>query len=342
LDRHWTKLYQTGSMVGPAADTPAVSLTKGCVAMAMTDPALAQLMVHVSPHLPVFHEWIQGSLATGYWPLLALIAAAMLASIAAASIGARREAELARLRSDFVSNISHELRMPLAQILMSADTLRFARARSQADYVREADSIVRETHRLKGLVENALSFSRIEHHNMHVTPQPVHLRQEIEEALGILATLATGSHTTINVMAPAELQALFDRDAFRQVLYNLIENAIKYGPPGQTVQVGAARSDDAPGSIRVWVDDEGPGIPAGDESVIFEPFVRLERERTVGIAGSGWGLAVVRHLVDQHGGRIWAEPGPRGRGSRFVVEIPEAIGRRNGSIVSGKYLDSDT
>jgi signal transduction histidine kinase len=337
LDRHWTKLYQTGPMVGPAADTPSVSLSKGCVAMAITDPALAQLMVHVSPHLPVFHEWIQGSLATGYLPLLALIAAAMLASIAAASIGARREAELARLRSDFVSNISHELRMPLAQILMSAETLRFARTRSHADHDREADSIVREAHRLTGLVENALSFSRIEHHNMHVAPRPVDVREGIDEALGTLATLATGSQATISATTPQEVHALIDRDAFRQVLYNLIENAIKYGPPGQTIHVGAARSEDTPGWIRIWVDDEGPGIPAGDHDVIFEPFVRLERDRTVAIAGSGLGLAVVRHLVDQHGGRIWVEEGSRGKGSRFVVEIPEATSARNANGASAHY-----
>jgi signal transduction histidine kinase len=335
LDNHWTTLYQSGPLVGPAADTPSVSLSKGCVAMAIADPALARLMIHVSPHLPVFQQWIQGTLATAYLPLLALIAAAMLASIAAAGIGARREAELARLRSDFVSNISHELRMPLAQILMSAETLRFARTRSQADHDREADSIVREAHRLTGLVDNALSFSRIEHHNLRVAPQPVDMREEIDEALGALATLATGSRATLSVTAPAEIHALIDRDSFRQVLYNLIENAIKYGPPGQEIHVGAARSDAAPGWTRVWVDDQGPGIPIGDQAVIFDPFVRLERDRTLGIAGSGLGLAVVRHLVDQHGGRIWVESGSRGKGSRFVVEIPDATGARNGSHVSG-------
>jgi signal transduction histidine kinase len=322
LDGHWTTLYQTGPLVGPSADTPAVSLSQGCVAMALPEPALANLMIHVSPRLPVFHEWITGSLAAGYFPLLALIGAAMLASITAAGIGAAREAELARLRSDFVSNISHELRMPLAQILMSAETLQFARTRSPADHEREAESIVRETHRLTGLVENALSFSRIEHHNVHPTPEPLDLREAIDQALAALTPLAAGSRATMCVTAPSGVLAWIGRDALRQVLYNLIDNAIKYGPSGQAILVAVDAPSESPGRIRLAVDDQGPGITRGSETAIFEPFVRLVRDRTSGIAGSGLGLAVVRHLVGQYGGRIWVEAGSRGAGSRFVVELP--------------------
>jgi signal transduction histidine kinase len=318
FDSHWTKLYQNGVM----PDTPVVSMAKGCVAMAITDPALGLLMVHVGPNPAVFQRWIHESLAEGYWPFLTFIAAAMLASMIAAILGARREAELARLRSDFVSNISHELRMPLAQILMSGETLRLGRTRSPAQQGGEVDSIVREARRLTGLVENALSFSGIEHHTIQLNPRPVPLHELIADTIAGMRTLADGAQATIRGAVADDVVALIDPNRFRQVLYNLIDNAIKYGPPAQEILVGANESTVAPGWIRVWVDDTGPGVPSGEQSAIFEPFVRLERDCRNGIAGSGLGLAVVRDLVNQHGGRIWAEGGHRGVGSRFVVEIP--------------------
>jgi signal transduction histidine kinase len=316
VDARWTTLYQTGPLADTAMSAP------GCVALGGTEPGLALMMLHVSPRLQVYNRWVQNGLAESYLPFLAALVLAMLASVVAAVLGAQREAELARLRSDFVSSASHELRMPLAQILLSGETLRAGRTRSQAEHNREANSIVREAHRLTGLVENALFFSRIEHHNLQIVPQLVPLHDFVADTIAGVQLLAKGCEVTMLNAVPPALCAPLDTDAFRQVLFNLFENAIKYGPPGQEIVVGADASTAGRGQVCVWVEDEGPGVPPRDSSRVFQPFVRLDRDRNVGIAGSGLGLAVVKHLVDQHGGRVWIEPGRRGVGSRFVVELP--------------------
>jgi signal transduction histidine kinase len=272
--------------------------------------------------MPVYNQWIENGLVASYVPSLGVILAAMVASMAAAILFARREAELARLRSDFVSNVSHEMRMPLAQILLSGETLQLGRTRSQAEYNGEADSIVREAHRLAGFVDNVLSFSRIEHNNVQVTPQPIDLYGVVDETIATARTLANGRAVTVTSTIARDVDAFVDPDALRQVLYNLLENAIKYGPVGQRIIVGAAPSTTVADRIEVWVDDEGPGVPVHATSAVFEPFVRLDRDRDAGIAGSGLGLAVVRFIIEQHGGRVRIEPGSRGRGTRFVIEIP--------------------
>ena len=115
-----------------------------------------------------------------------------------------------------------------------------------------------------------------------------------------------------------ELVALVDASAFRQLLLNLLDNAVRYGPPGQMVTVGAARADDR---ARIWVDDEGPGVPAQDRERIWIPFVRATRARDAARSGSGLGLAVVRELTRLHGGDARVETSPRG-GARFIVELP--------------------
>jgi signal transduction histidine kinase len=318
LDSHLTTLYQTGPMADTTRGSP------GCVAMAGTDPALALLMIHISPPAQVYERWVRGSLAESYLPFLAIIIAAMLASVAAAIISARREAELAKLRSDFVMSISHELRMPLAQILMSGEMLRFGRARTEAQHDREAGSILREAKRLTGLVENALLFSRIEHRNIKVWPQTIELGPLVDEAIEGFRTLIDGASISITTAVPPDIWVYVDPQSLRQVLYNLIENAVKYGPATQEIIIGAVTSGDL-ASILLYVDDQGPGISPNEASAVFEPFVRSKRHRNVGIAGSGLGLAIVRHLVSQNGGKIWIEASSRGTGSRFVAELQLAL-----------------
>ena len=120
------------------------------------------------------------------------------------------------------------------------------------------------------------------------------------------------------VAAPADV----DADALHQIVLNLVDNAVKYGPPGQTITLGTA-VDETNGHrvTRLWVDDEGPGIPATDRDRVWRPFVRLERDRRSETAGTGIGLAVVQELVHQHGGHAWVETNARG-GTRVVVELP--------------------
>ena len=112
--------------------------------------------------------------------------------------------------------------------------------------------------------------------------------------------------------------ASVDRGAVRQVLLNLMDNAVKYGPAGQTIQVGLAAAD---GTARITVQDQGPGIPPRERERIFAPFVRLKRDADSAVAGSGIGLAVVAQLAALHGGRALVEEAAGG-GGRFVVELP--------------------
>lgn len=315
LDTRQTPLYQTGPMADTASTAP------GCVGMTRPEAGLAFIMLHVSPPLPVFDQWTADSMATSQLPFLGAITVGMLLCVGAAAVAARREADLARLRSDFVSSISHELRMPLAQILISGETLSLGRTRSQAERDDAADAIVREAQRLTGLVDNALFFSRIEHHNVRVMLRPVELSQLVDETAMGVARIAQGAEATVANNVPHGLYAMLDCGAFRQVLYNLLENAIKYGPLGQTVVVGAAPSGASPDRVRIWVEDEGPGIPKRYESRIFEPFVRLERETSMHVTGSGLGLSVVKYIVSRHDGHVWIERGRRRTGSRFVVDV---------------------
>lgn len=233
-----------------------------------------------------------------------------------------RTAGRAHRQSDVLSHVAHELRMPIAQILLSGETLRLGRTRSQTERDLEADTIIREAHRLRRLVENVLSFSRIAHRNAPITRRKIDLHDVIEETIESARPLADARSAIITRTIPEDVDFFADPDGLRQVLYNLLENAIKYGPPGQRISVGVVPSSTITDGLEVWVDDEGPGVPPQVERVIFEPFVRLDRDRKAGIAGSGLGLAVVRSIVQQHGGCVKIEPGLRGHGARFVVEMP--------------------
>ncbi len=314
-DQNWRPLYATG----PMPDT-----ISGCLGFAIPDPALAGVWIDFGPLPHTWESWVGKTLIFSRAPLLMILLGAVLLCGAAAAFTAQRDAEMAALRSDFVTSISHELRMPLAQILLAGETLSLGRTRSQAERDDAADAIVREAQRLSGLVDNVLFFSRIEHHNVQVTPAPANIADVVADIVGCVAPLAAGARASVNATVPTDVVAMLDRSAFRQVLYNLLDNAFKYGTPDQSVFIGVTVPPSAPDRVQVWVEDQGPGIPRGQESAIFEPFVRLDRETEKAVAGSGLGLAVVRHLVISQGGKIWVEHPASGRGSRFVIELMRA------------------
>jgi signal transduction histidine kinase len=142
----------------------------------------------------------------------------------------------------------------------------------------------------------------------------------VREVLEAFAPLAAARQVDVRVNLDDDVIADVDRGAMRQVLINLLDNAVKYGPSGQTISVGLARGEDEH-SARIWVEDEGPGIPTTERGKIWEPFHRLDRDANSAIAGSGIGLALVRNLTVAHGGRVLVDDGAAG-GSRFTIEIP--------------------
>ena len=244
----------------------------------------------------------------------------MAGLVAVAILQLRREHELARLRAEFTTSVSHELRTPLAQILLYGETLILERTRSERERRSAAEVIVREARRLMHLVENTLHFARSERQLIELKPEAVSLASLTREILVTFAPLAWAAEVTLHEELEEGASVLIDRDAFRQVLLNLLDNAVKYGPPGQTVTVRLGREGHR---VRLVVEDQGPGVPLAERERIWAPFVRASVAQGARGAqtGTGIGLAVVRDLVVRHGGRAWVESAPGG-GARFIVELP--------------------
>ncbi len=243
-----------------------------------------------------------------------LSVAAALSLVAVGQI--RREGELARMRGDFVDSISHELRTPLAQMRLYLETLRLGRFTTEAQRARSLDNVERETRRLGQLVERVLRFSRLGRDDDGARAS-VDVGDEVARIVGEFAPLAAARRAQLAVDAAPVPVLRLRPSALRHVLLNLLDNAVKYGPAGQTVRVRLRHAD---GAVRLEVTDEGPGVPAAERESVWRPY---QRGRTVGhTAGSGIGLAVVRDVAQQHGGRAFVEATPDGRGATFVVVLP--------------------
>jgi signal transduction histidine kinase len=242
-----------------------------------------------------------------------LLLAAAMSVVAVVQI--RRETELAGLRADFVSSVSHELRTPLAQIRLYLETLRLGRASTPAQRDWSLGHIERETTRLGYLVENVLRFSRLG----RVDAPPTTEVNVADEAVRIVEefrplALVRRSQLTIetDITPPVQLRP----DALQRLLVNLLDNAVKYGPAGQTIRVDVGTEGN---NVRISVSDEGEGVAERDRELIWRPFARGSASSAA--AGSGIGLTIVRDVATQHGGSTWVERAPGG-GARFVVTIP--------------------
>jgi signal transduction histidine kinase len=148
---------------------------------------------------------------------------------------------------------------------------------------------------------------------LRIAARPADVGALVQDAI---ESFASAAKFVTNIEAGA--MATVDEDGIRQIVLNLLDNAVKYGPEGQTIRVSVKRTNE---NIHISVEDEGPGIPSRQRKRIWRRYVRLGRERTRAIAGAGIGLAVVRELVVLHEGRAWCEAAESG-GARFVVEIP--------------------
>jgi signal transduction histidine kinase len=231
----------------------------------------------------------------------------------------RRETEVARLKSDFVANVSHDLKTPLSVIRMFGETLELGRVTDEARRREYYQVITRESERLSRLIENVLDFSRIEGGRRTYDIAPTAVEPLIQETLEAFAyPLAQGGFKVEIDLAPDLPEVPMDRAAVGQALANLVDNAIKYSGEGTSLRVAAGGLD---GGLALSVTDEGLGIPREEQTKIFEKFYRVGRSETQGRRGSGVGLALVRHVAEAHGGRVSVESRP-GAGSRFTVWLP--------------------
>ena len=303
------EVYRTGRPLAPS----------GFVSKDTLDPRFGGLVFELALRPDIASRLVVGGLPRSRLPLLMGLLGLAAALVAVALLQLRRQEELARLRTDFVSGVSHELRTPLAQIRLFAELLRKGQLPTVEEQVRSAEIIDEEAQRLGYLVENVLNFSRGEHDAQQVALRPVELAREVRGAVEAFAPLARARRATLRADVEPGLLVYADGRALRQVLFNLFDNAVKYGPPGSTVTVGAAAAGE--GKARLWVDDEGPGVPPAERDRVWAPYYRMRRDSETAVGGSGIGLAVVRELVALHGGRAWFEGAPSG-GARVVIELP--------------------
>jgi signal transduction histidine kinase len=226
-----------------------------------------------------------------------------------------------RARSDFVTTASHELRTPLAAVYGAARTLRRTDIEIPAEQRdRFLEIIVSETERLTAIVSQILLAGQLEEGRVDVSTSATDLRALAESALDSARLRAPERIELRLEQDGAPAVAIADEDKLRQVLVNLLDNAIKYSPDGGDV---AVELDGGHGRVRLTVRDRGLGIPPGEQERIFEKFYRLDPALTRGVGGSGLGLFISRELVARMGGSLTVRSQP-GEGAAFVVDLPAA------------------
>jgi signal transduction histidine kinase len=232
------------------------------------------------------------------------------------------ERALEQIRQDLVATVSHELRTPLAAIFGSAVTLNRDDLELQHD-IRERllNVIVDESARLTTIVNDLLLASQLDAGRLEVQIESCDARALAEGVVGAARThLPEGIRVELEPVAHDVPPVSADEALLRQVLDNLLDNAVKYSPGGGDVRLSVESADDV---VRFRVADEGLGIPAAEHGRIFEKFYRLDPDMSGGIGGTGLGLYIARELVRRVGGRIWVKAN-EGGGSIFYVELPAA------------------
>ena len=327
--------YPTGlrDAVSPAASDDAV-WRSGFVATRAIEGPDGGFTVEVAVPERVGRRYVEAAMPSGSERLmLGGVLLLGLGFAAAAALGLRRQYKLAEARRTFVAAVSHELRTPLAHVNALSETLLLGRAESPEQAQRWLRAIHREGRRLSVLTENVLLHARGERRGIRAAPQWTDLGAVVHDAVSLVEAQAQARSARIVVVGTAvdgtvgSARGWVDAAAVRQIVINFIENALKFGPDGQTVTVtlDLERSPASGGAgdlLRLSVDDEGPGVPPADRDRIWQPFVRLA-EGGSAPAGTGLGLSVVRQLVSELGGR-WSVVDVPGRGTRFRVELPLA------------------
>lgn len=255
--------------------------------------------------------------STAFFLLLVVILVGLVATYRLV----RRETEMARLKADFVANVSHDLKTPLSLIRMYGETLEMGRLPDEAKRQEYYRVITRESERLSRLIDNVLDFSRIEGGRRTYDIAPTAVEPLVRETLHAFGYVLAQQGFKVEVAVASDLPEVpMDAEAVGQALANLVDNAIKYSRERKVIRVGADVRD---GRLALSVADEGIGIPPEEQSRIFEKFYRVGQSETQGRRGSGVGLALVRHIAEAHGGQVTVESRP-GAGSRFTLWLPLA------------------
>lgn len=230
-----------------------------------------------------------------------------------------QEHRVEQIRKDFVANVSHELKTPLTMIKGAVETLQELSGSEDETRSRFQEMIESHTDRMIAIIEDLLSLARIEQSEATTLPrQEISVGDLLKEAASAAEPLARERSATIEMEAPGALWAPVHPPLLIQALTNLIDNAVKYGEPGGTVTLRAAKEEEG---IRLEVEDRGWGIPLREQERIFERFYRVDRSRSRNRGGTGLGLSIVRHVALIHGGRVSVVSTP-GEGSTFTIHVP--------------------
>jgi two-component system sensor histidine kinase SenX3 len=226
---------------------------------------------------------------------------------------------LDEVRRDFVANISHELKTPIGAVGLLAEALQAAS--DDPDQVRRfAKRLTKEADRLARITQEIIELSRLQAADALTSPHVVEIDHVVALAIDQNRVAAESSRVTIVSGGDAGAEVYGDEPLLAVALHNLIANAIQYSPKGSRVGVGVSNAD---GIVEIAVTDQGIGIPDDELDRVFERFFRIDPARSRHTGGSGLGLSIVKHVVQNHGGdiRVWSQPG---NGSTFTIRLPEA------------------
>jgi signal transduction histidine kinase len=257
--------------------------------------------------------------------LILISLAAVVAGLLAAWRAFGEQQRLNALKTNFVSSVSHELRTPIASVRMMAEELCDMAAPDVLKSRQYHGFMAQECRRLTGLIENVLDFARMDQGRKTYDFEPTNLLQLVESTARTWGRYAADKSVRLSTSCAQDTQEIeADGQALQQVLANLLDNAIKYSPKGALVEVGVEpRLGDTgePLGVRIWIQDQGPGIPLEEQTRIFDRFYRSGSELRRETQGVGLGLAIARGIVEAHHGQIEVSSTPP-NGSRFIVDLP--------------------
>ncbi len=249
-------------------------------------------------------------------------------------VAAERERRLAALKSEFVANVSHELKTPLSLVRMFSELLATGRVQDEDKRQRYLSIIMRESERLSALIENVLDFARAERGKVAYHFEAADLGEVVTRAVDVYRYRVEREGMSIEVaIAPDLPPTTLDERALELALVNLMDNAIKYAKEGGLIRVEVGMRGAR--TMEVRLSDRGPGIPKEEQRRIFERFVRGKGARDGQVRGSGIGLALVQHIARSHGGQVWVES-ELGKGSTFRFTIPAKGANPTDSVLPGQ------
>ncbi|HXU36345.1 MAG TPA: ATP-binding protein [Blastocatellia bacterium] len=234
---------------------------------------------------------------------------------------------LERVRREFFANLSHELRTPLTAILAYSETLLTGAMDDPEHNTRFLDTLYKHATRMNELISDISDLSAIESGQIELALKPVNLRRAVADVVMLLESRRADTKVSITASVPTHLRVHADRTRLEQILYNLVDNAVKFNRPEGSVHITAEERE---GRAVISIQDTGAGISALDLPRIFERLYRGDKSRSRKTEGSGLGLAIVKHLVQAHGGEV-SVSSELGRGSRFTFTVPAAAEENDSS-----------